>query len=106
VNLNYIRAILNSSGNVRQPNTNTLLEKVPIKLARSILKYMLKCRMGQRTGRLNAANPSHKLEMARLMKALLRLTTGYNSDPQLFTWTQNGGVRIGNRAVIEGVLHI
>jgi hypothetical protein len=108
VNLNYIRNTLGPYINF--PNTNSLLEVIPFNKAISILKYILKCRMDKRTGKLNGANPTHKLEMARIMRALLKLTTGRIHDPRLFiyekTWNGKNTARLGNRATVEAILHL
>jgi hypothetical protein len=108
VNLNYVREILGPYINF--PNTNSLLETIPFNKAVSILKYILKCRMDARGGRLNKATRTHKLEIARIMRALLKITTGRIHDPRLFIYEKtragNNTARLGNRATVEAILHL
>ena len=109
VNINYIRHTLGPYINF--PNTNSLLEAVPFNKTVSILKYILKCRMdGRRGEKLNGATRTHKLEMARIMRALLKITTGRIHDPRLFiygkTYRGENTATLGNKATVKAILHL
>ena len=95
VNLNIVRRII--SNNAKHPNTNTLLATYKFAVANMALRELLRRRLKQRTGRTSGQNPSHKTEIARLVRALTRIRGIPN---RYITWNGNR-VRNYNRNSIR-----
>ena len=96
INLNNVRKSLGS--HPKYPNTNRLLNSYNIDRAQVALTELLRRRMKQRTGTPARQSQGHKIEIARLVRALVKIL----EIPNIYiTWNGNRTVRTYNRTAIR-----